>query len=225
MPPRAQKGLPLSILSIKPTTASFCDLEPFPPPPVRQGAAPPSGAPPLHFTIQFESSSSWPDDLEAVSHLKTAFYLRLAAQLEETHPEILCDVWREAVLLQTSGFTFIGEVQHEPTLRLLRAAGRADEASALSRRTTTAASQVALLSGVSRRFPAYAPTVRLAKRWISCQLFSSLISDQLLELLAAAPFLLPGVRPPGGTRRAPTSLRAHAARRAHPPRMKTSLML
>ena len=41
--------------------------------------------------MQFESSGKWPADLEAVGALKAAFYLKIAAQLEESasiHAEV-----------------------------------------------------------------------------------------------------------------------------------------
>ena len=76
--PSVQEGLPLNIISVGATAAAFADLEPFPPSLVPAGAPPPAGSPTLCFSIQFESSGKWPDDLGAISALKTAFYLKLA---------------------------------------------------------------------------------------------------------------------------------------------------
>ena len=75
--------MPLAVLSISTTSAAFADTEPFPPTPVPPGSPPPLGAPNLSYTIQFESSGRWPDEMLAVHALCTSFYLRLAALLEE----------------------------------------------------------------------------------------------------------------------------------------------
>ena len=114
-------------------------------------------------------------------------------------------MWPGELVLQSGGFTFLGTIHHEPTTRLLMAAKRQSEATALLWRTSAASSQTATLAALGRRYPSYPPSARLAKRWISCQLLSGLISERLVELLAAASFLVPGIRPPGKPPRHPVA--------------------
>ena len=121
-PPAAQKSLPLAIRAVQPCSATFADLAPFPPSPVAPGTPPPAGAAALRFTLQFESSGKWPDNLDAIATLRTAFYLRLATLLE-AQTDAICEVSADGLYVQSGGFTFVGSIVHEPSIRLLHAAG------------------------------------------------------------------------------------------------------
>eukprot|EP00983_Pelagomonas_calceolata_P073160 1152030-Pelagomonas_calceolata.AAC.4 len=48
--------------------------------------------------------------------------------------------------------------------------------------------------------PAYAPTVRLAHRWLGTHLLSNHFAEEAVELLVAAAFTGPSVCPPPGSR-------------------------
>ena len=189
----AQKGLPLSITGVQATSSAFSDTEPFPPSPVSTGAPPSSGCKPLDFYILFESSGKWPDALDAINNLKSAFYLRLASLLED-QASIICEVEKDVIYVQVEGFTFRGIIHHEPSLQLLPTPSAKR---VLKWRTTDGAQHTAALSALGRTHPALGPTVRLAKRWLSCQLYSGSVSDGLVELLAAHAFASPFTRPPG----------------------------
>ena len=193
--PTQQKDLPLSIIGIHATSPAFADTEPFPPSAVSSGAPPPAGASALDFFLNFESSGKWPDDLEAISHLKTAFYLRISRLLEE-QTDLVNEVRRDAIYVQCEGFTFRGTIHHEPSLRLVEAAHGALAARELRWRSSAGAKHTAALSALSRTHPAFGPSVRLAKRWLGCQLFSGEMPSGLVELLAAAAFTSAFERPP-----------------------------
>ena len=194
---RGLQNLPLAILSVQPVSATFAQLEEFPPAAVPAGAPPPDGAPALRFCVQFESSGRWPDELGAIRALQLAFCLRLASQLESQHG-YYCEVREPAELLvQAAGFTFVGVVHHEKEASLLAAAGRASDAGALRLRTGVGARHIASLAALSARHPAYAPAARLAKRWLSSQMLADAVwPPQLTELLAALPFVTPASRAP-----------------------------
>lgn len=57
-----------------------------------------------------------------------------------------------------------------------------------------------LVSYVAGLNPAFAPTVRLAKRWLGCQLMSNQIGDEAAELLVAAVFAGSSALPSPGSR-------------------------
>ena len=194
-PACSQKGLPLTIMGIHATSPAFADAEPFPPPPVAAGAPPPAGSADLDFYLIFESSGKWPDDLEAISHLQTAFYLRLASLLEE-QASMLCEVRERNLCVQCEGFTFRGVVLHEPSLRLLEKQGEHAAAAALRWQTSAGAMHTSAISALGRAHPALGPTLRLAKRWLACQLHTADVPSALVELLACRPFATPGERPP-----------------------------
>ena len=81
-PPQLE-GLPLKLLAVQQIGGAFSHTEAFPTLPVALGAPPPPGAPLPKFLLSFESSGKWPNELDAVLSLKAAFYLRIAALLEE----------------------------------------------------------------------------------------------------------------------------------------------
>ena len=201
------------VMAIQPTAAAFADLEPFPPLPGAAGAPPAPGAPALEFAITFETSGKWPDDLEAIARLKTAFYLKLAKLIEvqasgggggggggaldglfnggrggNAASGLICEVRPDALFVQADGFTFCGTIQHDATPALLEARGDARAAEAMRWRTGVGARHLSAASALGRLCPAYPPTVRLAKRWLSCQMYTGVLSDALVALLAAHAF-------------------------------------
>jgi len=48
------------------------------------------------------------------------------------------------------------------------------------------------LHGVARQFPAWSPSVRLAKRWVSSQLLTDQVPEHVLEIIMTHLFLSPG---------------------------------
>ena len=159
------------------------------------GAPPPAGASALDFFLNFESSGKWPDNLDAISHLKTAFYLRITGLLE-AQTNLVSQVRKDAIYVQCEGFTFRGTIHHEPSLKLVEAAHGTLAARELRWRSSAGAKHTAALSALSRTHPAFGPSVRLAKRWLGCQLYSGEMPSGLVELLAAAAFTSASERPP-----------------------------
>lgn len=196
---RNLKGLPLTILGVHAAAPAFADTEPFPPSAVASGAPPPPGAAPLDFFITFESSGKWPDNLEAVAQLQTAFYLRLASLVEDQAKEMVCEVRPDALYVQCEGFTYRGMIHHEPEQRLVAAAHGAVAAQRLRWRTTAGAQHTSSISALTRTHPSLGPAIRLARRWLACQLYSGdAFPPALVELLVALPYASAAVeRPPG----------------------------
>ena len=192
---RGLQGLPLMLLNIQPAAAAFCHCEPFPPAPTNQGAPPPAGSAPLGFVMQFESSGKWPADLEAVGALKAAFYLKMAALLEET-ATIHAEASRHALHVQCDGFTFVGLIRHDQELPLLRASGRTAAAAALRRTTLLATRHTAAMSTVAAEYPAFGAAVRLCRRWAHAQLLSAALPAELIDLLVAHVFASRAARTP-----------------------------
>lgn len=193
---RSLQGLPLSILAIRPAAAIFSHCEEFPPAPSALGAPPPPGSPPLRFVIQFESSGRWPADLGAVQALKGAFYLKLAALLEE-QAQLHTEARRDALFVQCDGFTFVGAILHAGEAQLLSAAGRPLDALALRETTRLRARHTAAMSAVANAHPCFGATVRLCKRWVNAQLLSGSVPAELIELLVAHTYTSPAGRPAG----------------------------
>uniref|UniRef100_A0A7S4BKK4 Nucleolar protein 6 n=1 Tax=Chrysotila carterae TaxID=13221 RepID=A0A7S4BKK4_CHRCT len=192
---RKLSDLPLMITSISSLGAVFSFTEEFPPPAVPTGQSPPIGAPVPQFVVQFESTGKWPDDPVAIAALKTAFYLKMAAALEE-QAGLFCQPTREALYVQCDGFTFSGTIAHDKEERLLLDAGKLAAAKELLRRTSSGVRHTTLAHEIAAQHPAFGGSVRLAKRWINCQMLSGLLQPQLVELLVARAFCSDAERPP-----------------------------
>jgi U3 small nucleolar RNA-associated protein 22 len=71
--------------------AAIRGTAPFPPQPIvslselsaAAPADPSASVEPIEVVCQFESSSKWPDDAVAISRIKTAFYIKIAAELKD----------------------------------------------------------------------------------------------------------------------------------------------
>jgi len=99
--------------------------------------------------------------------------------------------------VQVDGFTFCGTIFHDREAKLLEEAGRNEDAATLRERTAAATRHTSLIHTVGTEHAAFGPAVRLSKRWLSSQLFSSLVPAEMTELLVARVFTTPGIRPPG----------------------------
>ena len=191
---RSLDGLPLAVTAVLPVGATFSHTEAFPPLPAAAGAPPAAGSPVLRFCVELEGSGKWPDDEEAVAALKTAFCLRMCALLEE-QASLHCEPRREGAAVQVDGLVFVGAIAHAPHAALLRAAGRDDAADLLDTHTTAGAAHTGAMQSLGARHAAFAPAVRLVKRWLSSHLLSGVVSPQLIELVAAAAVASPAEPP------------------------------
>jgi U3 small nucleolar RNA-associated protein 22 len=71
---RALENLPLSVLSVALASSSTVKCDPA------RYLLPKGSQPPMEVIIEFEHTSRWPDDLEAIQKMKLAFGLRIAEQ-------------------------------------------------------------------------------------------------------------------------------------------------
>ncbi|KAI9096592.1 Nrap protein [Phlyctochytrium arcticum] len=215
---RSLDGLPLSISQTIPVAEGLRYCSVFIPQPkmTEQEAAADTYRPyhaPLDVVIVFESSGSWPDDVEAIQLTKRAFYLKIASLFKEQHPgtrttvstgegEDLLDCGYLEVTT-TERYTFRCSI-HVPREAILFENGLAERDVDSARKSALIAAQ----SSYERRFiklPAHAdrirqlcvafpfltPTIRITKRWIGAHLLSTQINPELLELICAKVFVDP----------------------------------
>ena len=83
-----------------------------------------------------------------------------------------------------------------PRRRLYRRCSAHHHTRALKWRTTSGGTHTASISALARTHPALAPSIRLAKRWLACQLYTGEVPPSLVELLTAATFASAGERAP-----------------------------
>ena len=198
----ASSPLPLSISSLRMTGELSRHTAVCPPLP-HGGAALSALAPgaPLHaltqavpVLLQFESSSSWPDDSLAISRIKSAFYVAIARGLGErgvgagspSHPgATVALVELDSVLLVHRGYLFrlrifspdteLGVRGAEEQLGQIRMGGPllpVPSSFDLRRECVYLPLLGAQLAHACTRFPLFASACRLAKRWLSAHMFS-----------------------------------------------------
>ncbi|XP_030832243.1 nucleolar protein 6 [Strongylocentrotus purpuratus] len=214
---RELKDLPLMISSVQGTSPAIRHTEVYPPcagwPSDRLRTAGPSvpvkipsndkqcptWIPALRVVCHLESSGKWPDDLEAIHHIKTAFHLKMADMLHK-QCKLVTVATASHILAIVDGFVFQVSVAHRREIVLLKevitkeglSMLRDNERSkVLERETGHLPHLTSLLHGVHQHHGAFGPTVRLAKRWVASHLLADHMTSECIELLVAYLFLHP----------------------------------
>ena len=165
--------------------------------------------------VQFEGSSRWPDDLNAIHQTKIAFLLKLGEALESSAPEpsVFTHLGLESQTNRTlsvafldisysSGAVFRVQIHHERELTLLERAvkfatsgtSKESAASILSvhkRKYIQLPVHTQAVRSLSSRYPCLSPCIRLMKEWRNSQLLSCHVNDEVVELLTIRSFVQP----------------------------------
>ena len=206
----ALKQMPLRISSVQGTHAVFRGCEVFPPctaPTGRsllallpEGPRPsflspdsdlscPRYTPALSAVLSLAISGKWPDELEAIWRVKTAFYLELSRQLKRL--SILSLPTRFFLDVYLKGFVFRFRVSYfrevlymqsypGPAELTLQMNTNADE---LLFETKTLPTYTATVHGLTQQYSSLSAAIRLAKRWVHAQMLSQHIPDITVEML------------------------------------------
>lgn len=158
--------------------------------------------PAVRGVIHFESSSAWPEDLDAFRSVKTALLVAVADVLRSKY---LIDAfpYPDHIDVVFKGTVFSLTVHHPREAAILRRHGHQAEAAALARDLLYRPMHHALVRSMCGKHYAYSRTVRLAKRWLAAHMFSAHITEEAVELLVARCFaqaspLLPPQTPVAG---------------------------
>ncbi|KAL3225012.1 hypothetical protein MRX96_026198 [Rhipicephalus microplus] len=149
--------------------------------------------------VHMEATGKWPDDLEALRRVKAAFHLTLARLLRDdehlitaAHPEYV-DVFK-------SGFVFRVRIAAHKEIGLARQSVAPN--GAIKIKDTELSSKIELeteilpgltsaLHGLQQQHSTFSAACRLAKRWVASHLLSNHVSEECIELLAAAVYISP----------------------------------
>jgi len=148
--------------------------------------------------VQFESCGKWPDEINAVQQIRSAFHNQLA-QCIQSQLKLVAVPTPAYVDVLKNGFVFRLHVVHYREMVLYResqalgALKKEHEARAdmLDIMIVKKPVHTSLIHGLNSRFPGYAPTVTLAKRWIASQMLSGYLSEEAIELIVASIFVSP----------------------------------
>jgi len=148
--------------------------------------------------IQFETSGKWPDDIDAIQHIKAAFQIKLAKLIREQLkcPTVATPAYTDVI---KNGYVFRFVVVHYREMMLHKECEgnsvilkqHEEQVKELDIIIVKKPVHTTLIHGLNARFLAYGPTVRLSKRWISSQLLSDFLSEEAIELIVAYMFLKP----------------------------------
>ncbi|KAL1469435.1 hypothetical protein MTO96_025044 [Rhipicephalus appendiculatus] len=190
---RRLHDLPLTVSSVRGTSPTLRLTEVFPP--LKGGFAHiPHLIPVSTVVVHMEATGKWPDDLEALRRVKAAFHLTLARLLCDNehlitaaHPEYV-DVFK-------GGFVFRVRIAAHKEIGLARQSIAPN--GAIKIRDTELSSKIELeteilpgltstLHGLQQQHSTFSAACRLAKRWVASHLLSNHVSEECIELLAAA---------------------------------------
>ena len=212
----ALKPLPLRISSVQGTHAVFRGCEVFPPSLAPSGRSfralqsegdnpsfllpcpdlsSPRYTPALTAVLNLAISGKWPNELEAVWRVKTAFYLELSQQLRKISISSLPTRFFLDVLYH--GFVFRFQVSHFKEIQYLQNyPGPVDVSTQLSIHgsellfdTKVLPTYTATIHGLTQQFSSLSAAIRLSKRWVHSQMLSGLVPDVTIEMLVVFVYL------------------------------------
>jgi U3 small nucleolar RNA-associated protein 22 len=165
---------------------------------------------PMEVVVQLENSARWPDNIEAINHMKVAFYVQMAEQLEQRSRGMTrCQVGTDALDVMQSGFVFRVRIRHYREVDLLAGKVQAGSLALAATRTKLSARQLEVNRGEAFRLKqmtelrpvlhsklhglylraevaqSMSTVVRLAKLWISGHHMSAHIEEHAIELLVS----------------------------------------
>ncbi|RKP08622.1 Nrap protein [Thamnocephalis sphaerospora] len=214
---KALEDLPLDVSSVLPAGAPLRYASLYPPQPrefSRWSRLPETARylEPAEVVLQFERSGAWPDDLVAIQHMKSAFYLKLreclnalragyrAVVAAAEHTNEVASVGFLDVFTP-DGFVFRCRIQHTPEQSLLRR--EAEDVDTKPARRDACARALAVYQRIFTHAPAHSlqlqalcqqhvalsDTIRLTKRWFATHMLLGVqVPDEIVELICAHVF-------------------------------------
>lgn len=146
--------------------------------------------------IQFESSSRWPEEIEAMEKTKLAFLLDMRKKLAGQGYRTIVgfnDKQAFALVLTPEGFGFRLHIVTETDELLVKHFVKDNTNAAVRhlafRQFNDAPNHTRLITTMTTRYPLYGATVRLVKAWLDAHFMTSAFPQELWELLALQPFV------------------------------------
>ncbi|PHT91220.1 hypothetical protein T459_06333 [Capsicum annuum] len=164
-----------------------------------------------------EGSGNWPMEEIAIEKTKTAFLLRIAESLQNNWG-MMFSATEDDVDVLMSGYAFRLKISHERALSLVTGQSsnsRHQWSLSADRQLLLRHQHASKINALRGRYPIYGPIVRLepefilhalfrppyssftsllcrlAKRWVSAHLFSTVLTEETVELLVSNLFLRP----------------------------------
>jgi U3 small nucleolar RNA-associated protein 22 len=150
---------------------------------------------PFEMVIHFESTTQWPDDIDAIRALKAAFYLHLAERLQRTYEGVLAIPTFQYLDVSHSRYhmAFRIRIVHEREIYLLHEKEKRmkNTGEQLEKDLIHRPRLVSRLQSLAAQYPAFNSTLQLARDWFNGHFFSSYVPIEVVDLLVAHLFLNP----------------------------------
>lgn len=202
---RGLDDLPLEVTSIQGVSPVFryCELRPILPKSVIGTLGPKKikalrGNEVCEGVLQLAVSGKWPNSIEAIRRLKAAFHLHIAKSLKMSQNWFAIGHLNGVDILK-DGYVFRLKVIHQKEIALMKQEISTNgilkyrdspESIEMEKETIILPKITSALHGLYQQFPAFGPTVCLAKRWLYSQLFDTYLwPDECTELLVAQQFI------------------------------------
>lgn len=153
---------------------------------------------PIIHVLQLEHSSKWPNNLEALCHIKTAFYLEISQKLNEQH-QIISHVYTDFLEVYFEGFVFrcllnvpkeIGLIKKRDEENGLTFFRDSKESAIMEQKLNILPKVIGALKGIYSLYPSYGPGTAIIKRWIRSQLIDDyLFPDIAINLINVSLYL------------------------------------
>ncbi|KAJ8917111.1 hypothetical protein NQ315_012601 [Exocentrus adspersus] len=153
---------------------------------------------PVECVLQLEHSSKWPSTLQALRHVKTAFYLEISVSLQTSHgiishatPDFL-DVYFEGVVFRYRLFIpkELALVKKETTDTGLVCYKESQDSFEMETSLSILPRIAGALKGLQSMYPSWGPGTALVKRWLRSQLIDNFyFPDIVINLVSASLYL------------------------------------
>jgi U3 small nucleolar RNA-associated protein 22 len=211
---KSLEGLPLSIKNVSAMSEGLRYASVFVPGQIKvkalsHASSAMSYLPAQEVLISFEGSGKWPEDLEALQKVKSAFLVRLGDLYRSTNHGSRCDMFFDIQaspssgpcaldIMTLEGFVFRVRIHHERERQLLQDAlleeeslnsERKDHLMSYYRTFVARPAHHAAMSALQHRHTSLSSTIRIVKRWMASHLLLPHIAVELVELLCAYVYL------------------------------------
>lgn len=152
---------------------------------------------PLEVLIKLESSGKWPDDVECIKRLKTAFYLKIVQVLREdhglvayTHVEYL-DVLYQGFVFRLFVFTMNELLSMKTSINEIgvKVTNDTNESLAYEKIFLHSGQLTNVIYGLQQKFNCFSGVCRLAKRWLSSHFLLEYFEEEAIDLICASIFV------------------------------------
>lgn len=150
--------------------------------------------------FQLSSSGKWPDSIDALRKLKTAFCLQIAKALRSASRKMVVQVYEDCLYVLSEGFVFKLILVHPKEVHLLRETTASnkltkvykdnEQSIQLEKQGLMLPKLTSSLHGLHSQHPSFGPAVNIAKRWLFSQLIDSyLFPEECTELLMSTLYI------------------------------------